>query len=95
MSIKGYVAGEDGKAGMRDGWCQSRANSRERAAAGVASGIGHAFQQSSTTLSVSPLGATGTVDPGKQFEADLGTGVGARSIASPSTTSASRKKCSR
>ena len=44
--------------------------------AGVASGIGHAFTQSSTTLSVSPLGTTSTVDPGKQLEAGLGTGVG-------------------
>ena len=44
--------------------------------AGVASGIGQAFQQSSTTMSVSPLGATSTVEPGKQFEAGFGTGVG-------------------
>ena len=44
--------------------------------AGVASGIGHAFTQSSTTLSVSPLGTTSSVDPGKQLEAGLGTGVG-------------------
>jgi conjugal transfer pilus assembly protein TraB len=42
----------------------------------VASGIGQAFQQSSTTMSVSPLGATSTVEPGKQFEAGFGTGVG-------------------
>jgi conjugal transfer pilus assembly protein TraB len=44
--------------------------------AGVASGIGTAFQQSATTVSVSPLGTTGTVDPGKQLQAGLGTGVG-------------------
>ena len=44
--------------------------------AGVASGIGQAFTQSSTTTSISPLGSTSTVEPGKQLEAGLGTGVG-------------------
>ena len=70
-------AGGDGKAGMR-GRLVSKAGQilANALLAGVASGIGHAFTQSSTTLSVSPLGTTSTVDPGKQFEAGLGTGVG-------------------
>ncbi|MCC6237248.1 MAG: conjugal transfer protein TraB, partial [Dehalococcoidia bacterium] len=44
--------------------------------AGIAGGIGHAFQQNSTTFSVSPLGSTSTVDPAKQLEAGLGSGMG-------------------
>jgi len=77
VPIKGYVAGEDGKAGMRGRLVSKQGQILANALlAGVASGIGHAFQQGSTTLSVSPLGTTGTVDTGKQFEAGLGTGVG-------------------
>ena len=77
VPIKGYVAGEDGKAGMRGRLVSKQGQLLANALlAGVASGIGSAFQQSSTTLSVSPLGTTGTVDPGKQFEAGFGTGVG-------------------
>ena len=77
VSIKGYVAGEDGKAGMRGRLVSKQGQILANALlAGVASGIGHAFTQSSTTLSVSPLGTTSTVDPGKQLEAGLGIGVG-------------------
>ena len=77
VPIKGYVAGEDGKAGMRGRLVSKQGQLLANALlAGVASGIGQAFQQSSTTMSVSPLGATSTVEPGKQFEAGFGTGVG-------------------
>ena len=77
VPIKGYVAGEDGKAGMRGRLVSKQGQLLANALlAGVASGIGHAFQQGSTTLSVSPLGATGTVEPGKQLQAGIGTGVG-------------------
>ena len=77
VPIKGYVAGEDGKAGMRGRLVSKQGQLLANALlAGVASGIGHAFQQSSTTMSVSPLGATSAVEPGKQFEAGFGTGVG-------------------
>jgi conjugal transfer pilus assembly protein TraB len=77
VPIKGYVAGEDGKAGMRGRLVSKQGQILANALlAGVASGIGHAFTQSSTTLAVSPLGTTSSVDPGKQLEAGLGTGVG-------------------
>ena len=77
VPIKGYVAGEDGKAGMRGRLVSKQGQLLANALlAGVAGGIGQAFQQSSTTMSVSPLGATSTVEPGKQFEAGFGTGVG-------------------
>jgi conjugal transfer pilus assembly protein TraB len=77
VPIRGYVAGEDGKAGMRGRLVSKQGQILANALlAGVASGIGTAFQQSATTLSISPLGATGTVDPSKQLQAGLGTGVG-------------------
>jgi len=77
VPIKGYVAGEDGKAGMRGRLVSKQGQLLANALlAGVAGGIGQAFQQSSTTMSVSPLGATSTVEPGKQFEAGFGSGVG-------------------
>jgi conjugal transfer pilus assembly protein TraB len=77
VPIKGYVAGEDGKAGLRGRLVSKQGQLLANALlAGVASGIGHAFQQGSTTLSVSPLGSTGTVEPGKQFQAGMGAGVG-------------------
>jgi conjugal transfer pilus assembly protein TraB len=77
VPIRGYVAGEDGKAGMRGRLVSKQGQILANALlAGVASGIGTAFQQSATTLSISPLGATGTVEPSKQLQAGLGTGVG-------------------
>ena len=77
VPIKGYVAGEDGKAGMRGRLVSKQGQILANALlAGIAGGIGSAFQQNSTTFSVSPLGSTSTVDPGRQFEAGIGSGVG-------------------
>lgn len=77
IPIKGYVAGEDGKAGMRGRLVSKQGQILANALiAGVASGIGHAFQQGSTTYAISPLGSTSSVDSGKQLEAGLGTGMG-------------------
>ncbi len=77
VPVKGYVAGEDGKAGMRGRLVSKQGQILANALlAGVASGIGQAFTQSSTTMSISPLGTTSTVDAGKQLGAGLGTGVG-------------------
>jgi conjugal transfer pilus assembly protein TraB len=77
IPIKGYVAGEDGKAGMRGRLVSKQGQILANALiAGIASGIGHAFQQGSTTYSISPLGSTSNVDSGKQIEAGLGTGMG-------------------
>jgi len=77
VPVKGYVAGEDGKAGMRGRLVTKQGQILANALiAGVASGIGHAFQQNASTLSISPLGSTSTVEPDKQIQAGLGTGVG-------------------
>jgi conjugal transfer pilus assembly protein TraB len=77
VPIKGYVAGEDGKAGMRGRLVSKQGQILANALlAGVASGIGQAFNQSFTTMSISPLGSTSTVEPGKQLEAGMSSGVG-------------------
>lgn len=77
VPVKGYVAGEDGKAGMRGRLVSKQGQILANALlAGIASGIGSAFQQSATTTSLSPLGSTSTITSGKQLEAGLGTGVG-------------------
>lgn len=76
-NAKGYVVGEDGKAGMRGRLVSKQGQVLANALlAGVASGIGQAFQQSATTYSTSALGTVGTVEEGKQFQAGIGAGVG-------------------
>jgi len=75
-NAKGYVVGEDGKAGMRGRLVSKQGQVLANALlAGVASGIGQAFQQSATTYSTSALGTVGTVETGKQFQAGIGAGV--------------------
>ena len=77
IPIKGYVTGEDGKAGMRGRLVSKQGQLLANAlTAGIASGIGHAFQQGATSVSVSPLGSTATVNQGEQLTAGLGAGVG-------------------
>ena len=76
-AVKGYVVGEDGKAGMRGRLVSKQGQVLANALlAGIGAGIGQAFQQSATIVSTSPLGSVGTVEPGKQLQAGLGTGVG-------------------
>jgi conjugal transfer pilus assembly protein TraB len=76
-TIKGTIFGDDGMAGIHGKVVTKTGQMLGNAAlAGVSSGIGHAFQQSSMTQSISPLGTTSTVDTGKQFQAGIGTGVG-------------------
>ena len=43
---------------------------------GIIAGIGQGFQQSAMSYSTSALGTIGTPQPGKQFEAGIGAGVG-------------------
>jgi conjugal transfer pilus assembly protein TraB len=77
VPVKGYVVGEDGKAGMRGRLVSKQGQVLANALlAGIGAGIGQAFQQSATTVSTNPLGSVGTVEPGKQLQAGLGTGVG-------------------
>jgi len=77
VSLKGYVAGEDGKAGMRGRLVSKQGHALANAfLAGIGSGIGQAFKESSSTVSTSPLGSTSTVTDGKELQAGLASGVG-------------------
>jgi conjugal transfer pilus assembly protein TraB len=76
-SAKGYVVGEDGKAGMRGRLVSKQGQVLANALlTGVVAGIGQGIQQASTAYSTSALGTIGTVDPGKQIQAGIGAGVG-------------------
>ncbi|MHB1403038.1 MAG: TraB/TrbI/VirB10 family type IV secretion system protein [Thiobacillus sp.] len=77
VSLRGYVAGEDGKAGMRGRLVSKQGQALANAfLAGIGSGIGQAFKESSSTVSTSPLGSTSTVTDGKELQAGLASGVG-------------------
>ena len=77
LPIKGYVAGEDGKAGVMGRLITKQGQVLANALiAGIGSGLGQAFQQSASTTSTSPLGSTSTVKPGEEFKAGIASGVG-------------------
>ena len=76
-TIKGYVVGEDGKAGLRGRLVSKQGQVLANALmTGIIAGIGQGFQQSATSYSTSALGTVGTVEPGNQIQAGIGTGVG-------------------
>ena len=77
MQVKGQIIGEDGKAGVRGRLVTKQGQVLANALlAGIASGIGKAFQQSATTTSTSALGATSTIQPGDVGRAAIGSAVG-------------------
>jgi conjugal transfer pilus assembly protein TraB len=77
IPVKGYVVGEDGKAGMRGRLISKQGQVLANALlAGIGSGIGQAFQNSSSTQSISPLGTTSTVNQGQQLQNGISSGVG-------------------
>lgn len=77
ITVKGYVVGEDGKAGMRGRLISKQGQVLANALlAGIGSGIGQAFQNSTSTQSISPLGTTSTVNAGQQLQNGIGSGVG-------------------
>lgn len=77
VSVKGYIADQSGKAGVRGRLVSKQGQILANALlAGVASGIGTAFSQGAMTTSVSPLGATQSVKDGQQIQAGVGQGVG-------------------
>lgn len=76
VAIKGYVAGEDGKAGLRGRLVTKQGQALANAfLAGVGSGMGQAFRSSYSTTSQSALGATQTVNDGQELQAGLAQGV--------------------
>ncbi len=77
LPVKGQVIGEDGKAGIRGRLVTKQGQILANALlAGIASGIGKAFQQSATTQSVSTLGVTSTIQSDDVAKAAIGSGVG-------------------
>lgn len=77
VPVKGYVVGEDGKAGMRGRLVSKQGQVLANALlAGIGSGIGQAFQSSTMIQSVSPLGATSTIKPGQEIKSGVATGIG-------------------
>lgn len=73
--VKGYVAGEDGKVGLL-----GRVVSKQGAIlarmllAGFIDGISRVFQQSGSTVIVSPQGSLTTIDPGKALNVGIAGG---------------------
>jgi len=76
MPVKGFIADETGRAGIRGRLVTKTGQVLANALiAGIASGIGSAFNATASTTSVSPLGATQTIDSNKIAQAGLGSGI--------------------
>lgn len=77
VSLKGFVAGEDGKAGLRGRVVSKQGQMIARSlVAGVASGIGSGVAQSFTSLSTSALGNVQSIDPGNIARYGVASGFG-------------------
>jgi conjugal transfer pilus assembly protein TraB len=78
IAVKGYVAGEDGKAGMRGRLVTKTGQLLANGLlAGIGSGIGQAFQNSATVVQTNPFGnQTQQIKPGEEVKAGLSSGVG-------------------
>ena len=76
IDLKGYIVGEDGKAGMRGRLVSKQGQALANALlAGVVSGIGSGIEKQASVQSVSPLGTTSTIKPGEEYVAGIGQGV--------------------
>ena len=74
--LNGYVAGEDGKAGLRGRLVSKQGTLIARSLlSGLASGFGRTLQQQSQQLATSPLGAVTTVNPNQVLQAGAGAGI--------------------
>ncbi|MFZ5862391.1 MAG: TraB/VirB10 family protein [Nitrospirota bacterium] len=75
--LKGFVAGEDGKVGLRGRVVSKQGQFLAKAlVAGFAEGLSDVFRLSATTVSVSPLGSTQSIDPERALEAGALSGTG-------------------
>lgn len=74
--VKGFVVDSDGKIGLR-GTVVSKMGAivARSVIAGFFSGIGDAIKAQTTTVSVSPLGQTQTIDPNQLLTAGAGGGI--------------------
>jgi len=70
VPLKAFVAGEDGKVGLRGRVVSKQGQFLAKAlVAGFAEGMANVLQLSASTVSVSPLGATETINPGQVVKA--------------------------
>jgi Bacterial conjugation TrbI-like protein len=78
MPIRGYISGEDGKAGMRGKLVSKQGQILANAlTAALVSGLGQAITLSASTQTANPLGGvTTTPNAGQGFQAGFGTGFG-------------------
>jgi conjugal transfer pilus assembly protein TraB len=77
VAIKGFVADQSGKAGVRGRLVSKQGQVLANAlVAGIAAGMGTAFAQGQMITSNSALGSTQSVKDGHQGEAALGQGIG-------------------
>lgn len=75
--VKGYVVGEDGKAGIRGKVVSKQGAMMANALlAGVVGGIGTSLAQSATSINSTALGTTTTVDPNRSLEYGAYSGTG-------------------
>lgn len=75
QNLSGYIVDSTGNAGIRGRLVTKQGQVLANAAlAGIASGIGGAFAQAQTTTSISPLGATQTIDNNKVVQAGVAGG---------------------
>jgi conjugal transfer pilus assembly protein TraB len=76
-SMQGYATGSDGKVGLAGVVVSKQGSMLARAlVSGFLQGIGQAFQQSETSLSLSPLGSTSSVAPNSSTLLRYGIGGG-------------------
>ena len=76
QKIKGFVVDEDGKIGLRGRVVAKMGSMIARSMlAGFFGGVGDAVKASATTLAVSPLGTTQTVDPKDIAMSGVGSGL--------------------
>jgi conjugal transfer pilus assembly protein TraB len=77
LPLKGFVAGEDGKVGLRGRVVSKQGQFLARAlVAGFAEGLSDVFSLSASTVSISPLGTTRSFDPNEALKAGAFSGVG-------------------
>lgn len=76
MPVKGHAIGEDGKVGIRGRFVSKQGIAVGNGIlAGIAAGIGKAFNQSAAIVTPSALGTSQTIDPDKVSRAALGSGI--------------------
>lgn len=77
VPLKGYISGEDGKAGMRGRLVSKQGALIARSLlAGIFSGIGKGISESYQTVTTSALGSVSTVDPNEVFQQGATEGIG-------------------